>query len=237
MDFTLQCRKEKHIKIKTIRWIGRTLWKIIAFKTTASSAGEFLSCGSYTTVTFREASTPDWLLLPLHGGSLSFSKSCSFWLDWHQQSHFSTSLNLTASLVFLCASHPPGRQHMLPFSTLYVFRLQMLCQQCKDLTHTAGEFATCPVPPCLWSWPVPSSFIPPWEVSKSLANTGALTVPWGARATLVDASGERRPALTDWEWSHGDLISVPSSDHLKEIKKGAEQPVYAHLQSASLLKQ
>lgn len=137
----------------------------------------------------------------------------------------------------VCASHPPGRQHMLPFSTLYVFRLQTLCQQCKDLTHTAGEFATCPVPPCLWSWPVPSSFIPPWEVSKSLANTGALTVPWGARATLVHASGERRPALTDWEWSHGDLISVPSSDHLKEIKKGAEQPVYAHLQSASLLKQ
>ena len=137
-------------------------------------------------------STPDWLLLTLHGGSLTFSKSCSFWLDWHQQSHFSESLNLTASLVFLCVSHPPGRQHMLPFSTLYVFRLQTLCQQYKDLTHAAGEFAACPVPPCLWSWLVPPSSIPPWEVYKPLANTGACSVPWGDWATLVCASGETR---------------------------------------------
>lgn len=117
------------------------------------------------------------------GGSFSFYESCSFWLNWHQQSYFSEFLTLTASLVFLHVSHPLGRQHMLPFSTLYVSRLQTFCRQYKDLTHLDREFTTCSVPPWLWSWPLSPSSILLWEVYKFLGNTGAFEVPQGDWAT------------------------------------------------------
>lgn len=130
------------------------------------------------------------------------------------------SLNLTASLVFLYASHPPARQHMLPFSTLYMFRLQMLCQQYKDLIYPARWFAACIVPPCFWtltiywvtvkgyweqeSWWRSSSWMVQYDVSLHTCS-----------ATAVLACVPQKPVIDMVHHIRGCLFNMPAAQNFE----------------------